>query len=505
MDSDELTLRDYAVIVRRRKWWIIVPVVLITAAAVAFSFTQNDRYRASADVLVQDPASATTVDKLGTVVSSRLINNELQRAKGSALQDLARESIGEEPELSVKLAAANDVDVLVFSATSRSAAGAADAANSYAQTYVEVRRKALVDELAARSVVLQSRLDDVTQELGTASGSTATVLLAQQDQYQRELETLTASTSFANSSGASVIDAAQAPTVPYSPNPKRDGALALVIGILVGLGLAFLVDYRDTSLHDEEGLADASGLSVLAVIPQLKKWGKKDHPHLISLEAPFSASGEAYRGLRTSLQFLGIEHNLKVLEVTSPKPGDGKTTIAANLAVVHAIAGQKVVLVDWDLRKPRIHEFFDLSNDVGFTTVVSQASLDDVLQVVPDVANLRVVTSGPIPPDPSEILGKEVTAKFIAWLGGQFDLIIIDTPPVLAVPDPLIVSGLADGVLLVASAHSTDLRQVTKASEQLSQVDAPILGAVLNALDIEKESDYQYRYSYGDYKAEPAE
>jgi len=168
-----------------------------------------------------------------------------------------------------------------------------------------------------------------------------------------------------------------------------------VIGVLVGLGLALLADYRYNSLRDEEDLAVAYGLPVLAVVPQLKKCAKKDHPLLISLVDPFSASGEAYRGLRTSLQFLGIEQNVKVLEVTSPKPDDGKTTIAANLAVVRAIAGQKVVLVDRVLRKPRVQEFFDLLNVIGFTTVGRVPSIGNVLQRVPEVRNLSIVKTGP--------------------------------------------------------------------------------------------------------------
>ena len=259
MDSEELTLRDYAVIVRRRKWWIFFPLVLITAAAVAVSLTQNDRYRASADVLVQQPVSASSVDELGNSASARLINNELQRAEGSALQDLVRETIGEEPDLDVELAGANDIDVLVFTATSKNAAAAAAAADAYANTYVDVRRSSLVEELSARQAVVQSRLDEVTLELDSAAGSTATVLLAQQDQYQRELETLIVSASLADSSGALVIDAAQVPEDPFSPKPLRNGALAFVVGILVGLGLALLVDYRDNSLRDEGGLERASG------------------------------------------------------------------------------------------------------------------------------------------------------------------------------------------------------------------------------------------------------
>ncbi len=499
MEDDELSLRDYAAILRRRKWWIIISVLVITGAAVSFSVTQNDRYRASGVVLVQDPASASSIDQLENVVSGRLINNELQRAKGSTLQDLVREEIGEEPELSVKLAAASDVDVLVFTATSRDANGAANAANAYVETYVGVRRKAFVEELDARSAVLRSRLDEVTQQLSTADGSTDTVLLAQQDQYQRDLESLTASASLASSTGASVIDAAQTPTDPYSPKPLRDGALALVVSGLVGIGLALLAEYRDNSTREPEALSKASGLPVLAVIPKAKL-GRKDDPNKAMVLNPrLRAIGESYRGLRTSLQFLGIEGELRVIQVTSPTPGDGKTSTAANLAVVYALSGQTVALVDCDLRKPRIHEVFDLPNESGFTTVVGKMTESEPLQPVLEVPGLSVITSGPIPPNPSEILGRERTGNLFSWLRERFDVVIVDSPPVLVVPDPLVVSAHVDGVILVAAASSTDVRQVTDAAEHLAQIDAPMIGTVLNAVDTRKNSGYKYRYAYGEY------
>ncbi len=554
-----MTLRDYANVVRRRKWFVIVPAAVITVVAVLYSLTQDDRYRASADVLVQEVASSTSVNDVSGTASNRLINNELERAQGSAMQDVVEEVIGTEPDLDVKLARDKDVDVLIFTATSADAAFAAQAANTYANAYAESRRNAVVAELAARLSIVQGQLDavdaeieatlevattslsdqrdelqvsldalrasithatasfidDLTRRLAILQGqlnaidseiastrkSATSLLSAQREKLQLQVDSLETSITLADTSGTSVIDAAQVPEAPFSPRPARTGILALVVGIMVGLGVAFLVDYLDNSLRDEEGLAKASGLPVLAVIPKLEGWETGDHPHVITIESPLAPSTEAYRGLRTSMQFLGLDRKLKIVQVTSPKPGDGKTTTAVNLAVAHANAGQKVVLVDCDLRKPRVHGFFDLPNERGVTTALVEQTAEILMQSIVEAPNLRIITSGPIPPDPSELLGGVRATRFFRVLSEQFDLVILDTPPALVVSDPLVVSKHVDGVLLVASAQSTDTRQVKRASEMLAQVEAPALGTVLNAFDTDKNKSYEYRYAYGVYES----
>lgn len=349
--------------------------------------------------------------------------------------------------------------------------------------------------------MLQQRIIELNEQLqliGDASDEQFVELVTQRGQYQEELQGLLTSISLAQQSGGTVIDAAQVPGGPFEPTPLRSGVLALVVGLLIGLGAAFLVDYLDRSVRDEEDLAGATRLPILAVIPKLKGWKTSD-THVVTREDPSSPPAEAYRALRTSIQFLRLDRTLDLVQVTSPKPGDGKTTTSTNLAVACARAGQQVILVDCDLRRPRVHHFFGLTNEVGFTSVLMGAAIESAIQKVDGEPNLSVMPSGPVPPDPSELLSSERAKALIAALKNHFDLVVLDSPPVLVVADPLVLSGVADGVVLVASAGKTDRDEATRAAELLGQVNAPMLGTVLNAFEPKNAGSYEYRYAYGSY------
>jgi non-specific protein-tyrosine kinase len=499
VEQDEMTLRDYGSVVKRRKWLVIVPVILTTVVAVAMSLAQESRYASEADVLVKEPPSATAVGAPERPMQERVLQNELRRAQGTEMQSQVRDVVGSEPVISVRLAASEDTDVFIFRAESADPELAAEAANVYAQVYIDGRREALTQDLLTRADVVQERLDRIETDLDAADDDERVDLLSQKTQYEFELEALLTSVSLAEQSGASVIDAAQVPGAPFEPNTMRTAMLALVVGLLIGLGAAFLVDYLDNSLRDEDDLAKSTRLPVLAVIPKLKDWKPTD-VHVITREQPSSPPAEAYRSLRTAVQFLGVEREIAVIQVTSPRAGEGKTTTSTNLAVACARAGQRVALVDCDLRRPRVHAFFGLPNDKGFTTAMVGATFSEVAQKVDGEPNLAVIASGPMPPDPSELLAGRTASAFINQLRNEVDLVIIDSPPVLVVADPLVISRMADGVILVASAKQTDRREVVTAAEQLAQIDAPVIGTVLNSYDIDSGSSYDYRYSYGRYE-----
>jgi succinoglycan biosynthesis transport protein ExoP len=481
--TQEMTLRDYASVVWQRKWLVIVPTVLTALVAAALTLAQTPMYRASADVLVRLPPTATSVGSTGAVMSPRLIENEFETASGSALKSQVREIVGSEPTLSVS--SSESSDVFRFTATSSDPDRAAFAANTYAEQYIVLQTTSLIEQYEARIAVLEDQMEAI--EAGDVDES-------RRSEYQRELENLAVSIQLANTSGAVLIDAATPPGSPYEPNPTRTVALALVVGLLLGLGAAFLVDYLDTSLKDEDDLIRASGFPNLAVVPLLKGW-KPGTSHVITREEPFSVSAEAYRHLRTAVRFMALDRPLKMVQVTSPSSGDGKTTTASNLAVAAARSGQRVVLIDCDLRRPQIHNFFDLPNEAGFTSVLlGETTLPRVAQQIAGEGNLLVVTSGPLPPDPSELLAGESVQDTLGSLGDSVDLVVLDSPPVLPVADPLVLASFADGIILVASAESTDTRQVTRAIGRLLQVDAPVLGTVLNGFDPKDADKYTYGY-----------
>jgi capsular exopolysaccharide synthesis family protein len=217
----------------------------------------------------------------------------------------------------------------------------------------------------------------------------------------------------------------------------------------------------------------------------------------VSRSAPSSVPAEAYRSLRTSIQFLGLDRSIKTIQFTSPSAGEGKTTTLANVAVSIAQAGHRVVVVCCDLRRPRLHQYFDMSNQIGFTSVLlGEATLREALQPVPGLEGLQVLASGQIPPNPSELLSSDRTAELLASLAEYADIVLIDSPPVLPVTDAAVLAGRVDAVVVVAAAGRTTQTQVSRALEVLGRIDAPIAGLVLNRAS-ESVSFAYYRYAYG--------
>jgi capsular exopolysaccharide synthesis family protein len=387
--------------------------------------------------------------------------------------------------------------VFSFEAESPDAQLSAAAANRYAEVYIDNQAEDLISDYESRERIVRDRLADVERLLDLGGGGDVESLEQQRREYGQELEDLRVSIELARTSGSQIIDQAGVAGSPYTPTPVRDGVLALVFGLLLGTGLAFVRANLDTTLRSPDDLAGIVGKPTLAVVPMIAGWRDSGRPQIVAQDQPRAPASEAYRSLRTTVQFLGLQEPLKTVAVTSPRPGDGKTTTAANLAVVSARAGQRVVLVDCDLRQPRVHEFFGLPNHDGFTSLLLGQATDDVAHQVEGEPNLLVVTAGPVPPDPSELLSSSQARDAIARIASAADLVLIDTAPVLAVTDPLIVSGMVDGVILVAAAGSTDSRQVGRAVDQLSQVDAPLLGAVLNRFQATAAAGYgTYDYGY---------
>jgi capsular exopolysaccharide synthesis family protein len=419
------------------------------------------------------------VGSSGAVLSPRLIENELRAASGSELQAEVRQIIGPEPQLSVS--ADEGSDVFQFTAVSGGKRQAAAAANEYAAQYIERQRSSVIAEFTARAEVVMEQLESARED----DDAVLEVI-----ELEQELDSLNLSIELARTSGSALIDEATPAGAPFEPQTRRSVGLAALIGLLIGLGAAFLLEYVDTSIRDEDQMASVTGLPTLASIPEFTS------TPLITRDDPHSHATESYRTLRAAVQFLTIERTLDIVQVTSPQPGEGKSTTASNLAFAAARGGQRVVLVDCDLRKPQIHSMFDLSNSAGFSSVMlKKDSLQDALKRLSEEPNLKVLTSGPTPPNPSELLSASRAKKLFASLAEAFDLVIIDSPPVLPVADATVLAGLADGVILVGTSGTTERRSLLKTIDRLEKVDAPLIGTVLNRHDATDGSGYAYTYS----------
>ncbi|PVY26688.1 polysaccharide biosynthesis tyrosine autokinase [Williamsia muralis] len=290
-----------------------------------------------------------------------------------------------------------------------------------------------------------------------------------------------------------VVTPAGASDTPISPRTKRNTALALVIGLLAGIAVVFVRDRYDNKVHDEDEVQDITDAPVLASVPSdglLKERG------LIDFSSGATLAAESYRKLRTNLSFTSVDRPFRRIIVTSALEAEGKTTTAINLAAALAETGQRVVLVDADLRRPQVNHRTGRMGDVGFTNYLKgDGGMNDLLQPT-DVENFWVLASGPKPPNPAELLGSKRAGEGIEELSAHFDYVIIDTPPLLPVTDAAVIARWADGVLLVARANQTRLPNIASSIEQLDAVQATLIGLVLTDVPT-RGGAYKYGYTYG--------
>jgi len=286
---------------------------------------------------------------------------------------------------------------------------------------------------------------------------------------------------------------ASIPESPIVPKTTRNIALGLAIGLLAGIGLAVLLDLLDNTVKDRETLDEITGVGLVGAIP-IDKERRKDPA--ISFESDNSAIAEGFRKVRTNLQFLAVDNPPRVIVVTSAMGSEGKSTTAINIALALAEADHNVVLVDGDLRRPRLDKYLDLVGTVGFSTVLAGAApLPEVIQKT-RFTGLSVLTSGPIPPNPSELLGSHSAKKVIEELRAHFDYVLIDSSPLLAVTDAAILSTNADGVLMIARFGHTKRDHLEHAVGSLRSVGASLLGTVLTMTPTRGGSSYSYSYTY---------
>lgn len=286
---------------------------------------------------------------------------------------------------------------------------------------------------------------------------------------------------------------ASLPDKPVVPRIKRNLAVGLALGIVAGVGLAVLRDLLDNTVKSRETLEDITGVGLVGSIPMDKDRRKQP---AIAFEGDNSAIAEAFRKLRTNLQFLAVDNPPRVIVVTSSMPHEGKSTTAINIALALAESERSVLLIDGDMRRPTLAKYMDLVGSVGFSTVLSgAASVDDSLQKT-RFPGLTVLTSGAIPPNPSELLGSQSARKLLTELRSKFDYVVIDSTPLLAVTDAAILAAAADGVLIMARFGQAKRDQLAHAVGNLESVGAPLLGAVFTMMPVRGRSSYSYSYTY---------
>ena len=326
----------------------------------------------------------------------------------------------------------------------------------------------------------------------------------------------------------SVIDEPVEPKAPIRPNTLANLGIGAVAGLVLGIALAIVREQMDSSMKTPADVETRLNLTFLGMLPSLdedeekkKRTGKKrrrrgdlprqatDDPAIYVHQRPLSGVAEAARTLRTNLHFMSPDHPHRIILVTSSAPAEGKTTVACSIAIAMAQSGQRVCVIDCDLRRPRLHRVFGRVGDIGLTSVlIGDATIEDVAKPAKagahggEIPNLWCIPSGSPPPNPADLLHSERFKQTLAELSKRFDRIVIDSPPLAAVTDSAIVSTLVDTTVFVIRAFHTSHYLARQGLRALTDVDAPIAGAVLNAVDLTKTTYSYYYQQYYYYRRE---
>jgi capsular exopolysaccharide synthesis family protein len=537
---EPIDLRGYLDVLVRR--WRVIAIVALVALVVALglSFTMEKKYSAHADILVAQPSNqAFNVDSLTAYLQNanagRNLSNEIKALSSGSTQDaVAAQYDGPLDPESVDVTNVDTTsDVVRVSATASNAKEVAALVNKYTEVAIQLRREQRTNdlletksqlqkqaaELADQIVSIRQPLTDVETQLAADPGNAAlqqrrtdltaslaarlTPLQSQLSTYQEQLENIDLYTGVAETGGSRILTAAKVPTEPTSPKPVRNGILALVVGLLLGVVAAFLRDNLDERIREAADLERAApGVPVLAGVPEAR--GEVPDSFVAVRDDPTSPFAEAFRTLRTSVKFAGLDNPIRVLQVSSAVPGEGKTTTVANLAEAFSRGGERVAIVCCDLRRPRIQRRFGQSLGPGLTNVLlNDVPLATALRQIND--RLFLLPAGSMPPNPSELLSSARAAAVINALANEFDLVILDSTPVLPVADALVVTRMADSTIVVVDARTTKRRMLHQTVRRLQQVSAPLAGLVLNGIGPNSGAyDYAYGYEYGYSPADPS-
>jgi capsular exopolysaccharide synthesis family protein len=530
---ESLDLRSYIDVLVRR--WRVIAIVAVTALVLALglSLRQDKEYVADSDVLLNQQPGSSIVSTSQEVYanalnSTRNLNNEIKALQANKTRDAVAAAYDgplDPDDVSIK-AIDTTSDIARFSVQATDPKEAANLVNTFVRVATEFRAEQRTNDLLDKRNKLQDQLDalvariaqirqpltDVENQLSATPGNP--ILEARRDdltrslaaqltplettraEYEQELEALQLSAGFTQTTSSQVLSTAEVPTDPVAPKPVQSGILALIVGLLLGVVLAFVRDNLDERIRSIDDLERAApGVPTLAVVPESRETSRS---YLALRDDGMSLVAEAYRSLRTSVKFAGLDRPLQVIQVTSALQGEGKTTTVANLAEALAQGGERVAIVCCDLRRPAIHLHFGQSLTPGFTDVLLRdAPLATAMRQVSERCFL--LPAGSPPPNPSELLSSRRASAVIQALAQEFDIVILDSTPVLPVTDALVASRMVDAALVVVDTRTTKRKVLHHALERLEQVSAPVTGLVLlGTTGVTYGYGYAYAYAYGD-------
>lgn len=515
-----MTISDALKLVRRWWWVMLLCPLLVGAGAYIVSSAQTPTYRANL-ILVIDENQLSDVSSYNDILAAERRTrtySHLATARPVLEETIQRLGLTFSPEAlagKVSVQPVRDTQLITVAVTDPSPARAATIANTIGQVFIEQSNQQEASVTGSGQESLQRNIDDTERKIdetsqqiadieqrtdATSAANQATLrgLQSQLTQYQSTYSMLLEAQqrmAIAESQSASnirIAEEAAPPSHPVSPRVMLNTALGGVLGLLIAGCLVLAVGYLDDTVKSSEDVERLTGKATLGAIPVFHATRGIE-----SLVNPRSPAVESYRGLRTNLQFATINQEVRSLVLTSARPGDGKTSTVANLGIVLAQGGQNVIIIDADLRKPRLHKLFSkLTNRIGLTNLLltNNADLEAHLQET-DIPGLRLLTTGPLPPNPPDLLNSARMRQLVDRFEKMADIVLIDTPP-MAVSDPLIVVGLADAVLLVTLGGRTRSRELARVIQELERSSTSLIGVILNRVDLLREGYYYYQSYY---------
>lgn len=522
-----MTISD-ALKLGRRWWWVLfLCPLLVGAGAYIVSSAKTPVYRAELKLVIDENQLSEVTSYNDILAAERRTRTYSHLATARPVLDETIQRLGltldsEELAQKVSVNPVRDTQLITVAATDTSPARAATIANTIGQVFIEQRSEQQMTVNGSGRDALQRNIDDTEQKINetsqqiadiegrsdatsTSNQSTLRGLQSQLTQYQStysmllEAQQRMAIAESQLGSNIRIAEEAAPPSDPVSPRVMLNTALGGVLGLLMAACLVLTVGYLDDTVKSSEDVERLTGKATLGTIPVFQTT-----QGIEALVNPRSPAVESFRGLRTNLQFATINQEVRSLVLTSARPGDGKTSTVANLGIVLAQGGQDVILIDGDLRKPRLHKLFsNVTNRSGLTNLLlaTDGELDGHLQRT-DIPGLRLLTTGPLPPNPPDLLNSARMHQIVDQLGQMADIVLIDTPP-MAISDPLIVAGLADAVVLVTLGGRTRSKELTRVIQELERSGTPLVGVILNRVDLHREG-YAYYQAYYDSEIDPS-
>ncbi|MEZ4867742.1 MAG: polysaccharide biosynthesis tyrosine autokinase [Caldilineaceae bacterium] len=499
-----------------RRWWWLVLIATILAAfsSLIYSFQQPDVYQSRTTLIVGSTISDPNPSGADVYLMQQLAQAYAQMAQREPIRQATMEALGLEwlPYYAAYMVPNSQlIEVQVYS---EDPTLARDVAAELARQLIlfgpagheQQEREAFVDAqlaelqngiLDTRNEIRQKQQDLTTLFSAREIADTQSLIQALESKLsslQATYAALLATTQRGAANTLSVLEPANLPTNPIDSNLSTDILVAAVLGCVLAAGGAYLIEFLDNSFKAVDEAQELLGAPVLTNVPLLSS-GATDGK-LVMVQPTPTPGMEAYRLLRVNLEFTSIDNPVKLIMVAGASAQDGKSLTAANLAAAYARAGKHVILLDADLHRPTQQQLFRLRNNIGLTTALRSNELpfDSLLQPTM-VPGLRILTSGPLPPNPAELLGSKRMQEILAKLKGMADLLIVDSPPLTTVTDGIVLATQADGIVMVVRAGKTHRVRAQRACLLLSQVKANLLGIVFNGVAV-KDSDYRADYGY---------